>query len=878
MQKKENTVKLLHKISFPGKKVSFFFLFLGSLFIALLSHLFFITEWFEGRYMTGINDGLSQMQPFKELLYNEFKKGQFFYSPDFGLGGSIYTQLSYYFFNSIIFLLTAGATFLLESAGVISKPDIFYWADAILVVSVLRLTVIFMITTLYFRYMTLPAVPAFVGAVVYGTSIIYFRYVTYWEFFADAMIWLPLLLIGAERIMREAKPGFFLIAVSISLFDNFYFAYVNFLLAGIYILFRWFWKLKDKETPVKKQIKLFLLSGIAGFAISAFSFLPAVYGFMNNHRPPYMKHIPLIGFADNFLINGLIVYIPAFVVLCLMLVSLYQNRVFRFFAFVTITLILLHISPFAASVFNGFSAPQYRWEHLLSLTAGGTAATALSVSIHIKRKKMLIALACATTIYILFYALDPALTFQRAKDAWMIVSAFLMASAFLILILLKSRHTKPVMTLLILVTSIAIANAYQETHLSAAETESKVSKEFMNSDQYRGADQQKVIELIQKREKDPLARIDWTIIRRNNTPIVHGFKGMSAYSSILNEHLLFFYLNDLHIDMGWESVSRYGTLGDRSNLHSILMGKYYIAKRGERTVPYGFKKVASAGQYVAYQNEHTLPFVRTTSTVFSEKQLKSASALAREQAMLSGIVLNTESSNAPVPASKSIIDRASIKTIHASYKQGTLKVKGTGGIDINIRHTKPSVKDYYLTFSLKGINNKESYVLQVNDYKTTRKAADSIYRTNVDKLVIRVKAKDRISLRVPDGTYELTDLQLYEETYEVLQRAAEKSRDQSVENLRWEGNQLSFTYDNKKHDRYAAIPLPYEKGWRLTVNGQKQEIHQANYAFTGFELKSGENDVKLVYYPPFFFPLLFLSTGSICFTFFLLRRKKRPSP
>ena len=877
MQKRENTFTFLHKISFLRKKGSFFFLFLGSLSIAFLSHLFFITEWFEGRYMTGMNDGLSQMQPFKELLYNEFKKGQFFYSPNFGFGGSIYTQLSYYFFNSIVFLFTAGVTFLLESAGVIGKPDIFYWADAILVVSVLRLTVIFVITTLYFRYMTLPAIPAFVGAVVYGTSIIYFRYVTYWEFFSDAMIWLPLLLIGAERIMREAKPGFFLIAVSISLFDNFYFAYVNFLLAGIYILFRWFWKLHDKETPVEKQIKLFLLSGIGGFSVSAFSFLPAVYGFMNNHRPPYAKHIPLVGFADNFLINGLIVYIPAFVVLCLMLVSLYQNRVFRFFAFVTIILILLHMSPFAASVFNGFSAPQYRWEHLLSLTAGGTAATALSISIQIKRKKMLIALACATIIYILFYVLDPVLTFQRAKDAWMIISAFVIASAFLILILLKSRHTKSVMALLLLITSIAIANAYQETHLSAAETESKVSKEFMNSDQYRGDDQQKVIERIQKQEKDPLARIDWTIMRRNNTPIVHSFKGMSAYSSILNEHLLFFYLNDLHIDMGWESVSRYGTLGDRANLHSMLMGKYYITKRGERTVPYGFKEVASAGEYVAYQNEHTLPFVRTTSTVFSEKQLKSAPSLAREQAMLSGIVLNNESANASVPESKSIIDRVSIKPIHASYKKEILKVKGTGGIDLAIRQTNPSVKDYYLAFSLKGVNNKKSYVLQVNDYKTTRKSADSIYKTNVDKLVIRVKAKDRISLRVPEGTYELTDLQLYEETYEVLQRASEKSRRQSAENLRWDGNQLSFTYNNTQHDRYAAIPLPYEKGWRLTVNGQKQEIHQANYAFTGIELKKGKNEVKLVYYPPFFFPLLLLSAGSICFTFFLLRRKKRPS-
>ncbi|MEM1504990.1 YfhO family protein [Domibacillus sp. 8LH] len=875
MQKRENTSTFLHKISHSGKKASFFFLFLSSLIIALLSHLFFIIQWFDGQYMTGMNDGLSQMQPFKELLYNEFKKGEFFYSPDFGLGGSIYTQLSYYFFNSIIFLLTTGVTFVLESIGLIGKPDLFYWADAILVVSVLRLTVILMITTFYFWYMTLSALPAFVGAVVYGTSIIYFRYVTYWEFFSDSMIWLPLLLIGVEKVIREEKPWFFLAAVSVSLFDNFYFSYVNFLLAGIYILFRWIFKLSEGETSVKKQIKLFLLTGIAGFGISAFSFIPAVYGFLNNYRPPYTEQIPLIGFTDNFLINGLIVYIPAFVVLSLMLVSLYQNPLFRFFAFMTIFLVLLHMSPYAASVFNGFSAPQYRWEHLLSLTVGGTAAAALSIPIQIKRKKLMIAFACAAVLYILFYVLDPVITFQRAKDAWMGVSAFIVVAVFFVLVIRKSRHIKSIMALLIILTSIGVANAYQENRLSVSGTSFKVSKEYMNSDQYRGADQQKVIALIQEQETDPLARIDWTLQRRNNTPIIHGFKGMSAYSSILNEHLLFFYLKDLYIDMGWESVSRYGTLGDRANLESLLMGKYYIKKKEEEAVPYGFKEAASAGEYVAYQNENLLPFVRTTSTVFSERELKNASPVAKEHAMLSGIVLDRKEPGAPIPESTSIMKRTSVEPVHATYEKDILKVPEKGGIDVVVNQPNPSVKDYYLTFTLRGIDNKDSYVLQVNEYKTTRKAARSIYKTNVDQLVIRVKANSRISLRVPKGTYELKDVQLYEETYEVLQEAKAESRQSSVQGLRWEGNRISFTYNNTNHSQYAAIPLPYEKGWRLTVNGEKQEIKKANYAFTGIELKEGRNNVELVYYPPFFFLLLALSACTLFLVLLLFYRTKR---
>jgi uncharacterized membrane protein YfhO len=78
---------------------------------------------------------------------------------------------------------------------------------------------------------------------------------------------------------------------------------------------------------------------------------------------------------------------------------------------------------------------------------------------------------------------------------------------------------------------------------------------------------------------------------RNNTPVVQDFNGFSVYSSILNKHLLYYYLHDLEIDMGRESVSRYGILGDRTNLHSILAGKYYITEKSDQSIPYDLKKI-----------------------------------------------------------------------------------------------------------------------------------------------------------------------------------------------------------------------------------------------------------------------------------------------
>ncbi|MGD6844854.1 YfhO family protein [Bacillus infantis] len=858
-------------------------LFFFCLLAAVLSHAFFISEWFEGRYMTGMNDGLSQMQPFKQLLYELYTSGEFFYSPDFGFGGGTYTQLGYYFATSIVFLITAAVTFILESLGLIGTPDIFYWADIILIVSIIRLTGILLLASYYFRMLGMKALPAFTGSVIYGTSIIYFRHVTYWEFFADSMLWLLLLLIGIERIMRGKGPGLFIIAVSISLFDNFYFAYVNFLLSGVYVLFRWIFPFDGNERSKAIQLKQYIIGLAAGFSISGFSFFPAVYGYLNNYRPAYEDHIPAFEFIDNLLLNGRIVYLPAFVLICLLAKPLYRNTHFRFFAVMTIVLSILHFSPFIGSLFNGFSAPQYRWEYMLSLAAGGAAGAALPLAGRIRVSVRAAAAAGTALFYIMFYHFDPKLEFERWQDTYMLAAAFISAAVFLLGAAFFRKKAAVLLSAAVILTSVLIPNFYQEERLTVTGTEYRVSKDFMNSREYNGADQQELIRLVQEGNDDPLARIDWMIPLRNNTPIVQNFRGMSVYSSILNKELLWFYLRDLEIDMGRESVSRYASLGDRANLYSILMGKYYIAEKGDASIPYGFKRIASAGGYAAYENEYLLPFVRTADSVYLEKDLKGSSPAAKEQAMLKGIVLEEGEANAPTPDSRNLISQAEIKPVNAEYSRGKLKVSGEeGGIDLLISERNPSAKDYLVGFNIDGINNKEEFILEVNEFQTIRKEEGSIYRTGVDDLIIRVKAADRISFRMPKGEYHLKDFKLYEETFEVLENAKEEESRHLTPEVEWSGNRLSFELQKQGDGEYAVIPLPYEKGWGLKINGKEEELLKANYAFTGFRLQEGQNMIELVYYPPYFFQLLALSFAaiSICFAAFIknLRRVSARQP
>ncbi|RSL28755.1 hypothetical protein D7Z54_34805, partial [Salibacterium salarium] len=246
------------------KKRTLSILFVCSLVVAVLAHLFFLKEWTNGQYMIGSNDGLQQMVTFKKLLYEQYTNGNFFYSYQLGLGGGTYSQLAFYFSTSLVFLLTTVIVFVLESVHVIETTDIIFWAKAAVFISICRLTLILFITTYVFRYMKMNWLPAFIGAGVYGLSIMYYRHVTYWEFFADAMLWMPLLVFGIEKIMREGRSGWFIFAVVVTFFDNFYFAYVHLLFVVIYFTLRLIIRLEADEAVGWQHVKLFVIGGLIG--------------------------------------------------------------------------------------------------------------------------------------------------------------------------------------------------------------------------------------------------------------------------------------------------------------------------------------------------------------------------------------------------------------------------------------------------------------------------------------------------------------------------------------------------------------------------------------------------------------------------------------
>ena len=845
-----------------------------SLIMAVLGHAVFLYQWTQNTFMVGIGDGIAQMMPFKRLLYDQYTSGEFFYSFSFGLGAGTYSELAYYYATSIVFIVSVVVIWIFQSLGLLGETDVLFWANASVFISIIRLAAILFITSRLFIYMRFSPLLAFLGASIYGVSGMYFRHVVFWEFFADAFLWLPLLILGIEKIFREQKPGWFVLAVALSMFDNFYFSYINFLLSALYIFFRLFIPLSASETPKVKALLTFLVTGIIGFGISAVSFIPAVYAYMNNHRPPFEQDIPWIGFFDNILFTSRYFVPPTLFIVLLCAFFLYRNNNFRFFALLSITGIVFHYSPVIASVFNGFSAPQYRWEYFLSFLAAGTILVGLE-NLHKFTLRTFVAAALpAAALYLAYAVIDSSMDFISFLSLFTWGSLALTLVLMFLFIKYKTPGFKTALIGFLFVWLLITANFYQVDKLLQGGNAAETTEELLTGPEYDDPEIRGLLDEIQARESDSLYRVDYMEGLRNNTPIVQDYHGVSAYSSILNRNLLYFYLYDLEIDMGRESVSRYASLGNRANLHSMLQGKYIILPSFDRNVPYGFSQITASENYTVYENEYVLPFARPASTIYHEDQLAFLPPLVREHAMLHGVVLDGDQQGEPLPQTGDVTSRFQIEEVGAAFDNGVLEVsRDSGGINLVREGTSNPEGDIYVSFHLVNVAEDAGFAITVNDYRTTRKSNASIYKTHVDDLTIRIPADDVIRIRLPAGTYQLSEIEVYEENYSLLKEKAEERS--GLNRIDIDGSRVEADYDNANNEDFLILSIPYERGWSASVNDSNAEVFRANYGFIAIPMESGENEITLTYRPPFFVPSLIVSVLSFLLAVYLVFYKRR---
>lgn len=847
----------------------------------------FFTEGKSFVWGAGVEDGLSQH--FSALAYYGEALREFFrnllaghpklvmWDMSLGYGADILSTLNYYAIGDPLNLLY----------GFVSPKNTETMYDFMILLRMYLAGITFI---MYARKMKKRSYGTVIGALVYVFSGFCFRLGLRHPFFINPMIYFPLLCLGIEKIYQRERPYVFIFAVCVSAMSNYYFLYMLTIFAVIYAWIR-FYKYTE-ENKMKNFFLTILKFGMyytLGIAMAAVILLPSVMGFLGNGR--YGKGVDwkslivypgkyYLLFIENFIGYGNMGsntnagYLP--IVGIVVLFTLFSQRMkHKKYRVAFIASIIALILPIFGYAFNGFSYANNRWAFALSFIVALLTAE-MYPRLFVMSKRQQIGIGAGIIIYTVFCIIVNASGEEILKNKGIMAACGLIAVFYILLLIFQrlgydtqKRIVRVSMAILLLI-SVGVHGYYRFDPKGYAYTQ-----EFMDQGQAYRTLKEDNIRMLSKVNDPSVYRVHAEGYRYKNYGLINHLNTISGYYSITAKCVTDTIKG--YDTLGMQYADKYKGVDQRLGLLSLAGVKYItvahnsqvakdVSSKGD--VPYGVEKLSKKGNITLYKNKYALPFAYAYDSYMTEQQYEQLNGIGKEQAMLAQIILNQH------PADKEIqhneqrkdpdIQTISLPETRISSPKGKKYAEITVPVEKDketylyfknlVYHGKKNGDDNFILTGRKGtkgilvtqndVQQKIHIQRTFNPYYFGRKD----YIVKINHQTSKAKEKVRLNFLSP-GEYEFDDISLITvPKKDVLARLKER-KENSMKQIQYEGNHFRGVYHAKK-DQILCVTIPYSKGWKATVNGNRTKIYKANGMFMGIIMKKGTQSVKLDYETP----------------------------
>lgn len=857
------------------------------LLMCIVAFLPFFTEGKSFVWGAGVEDGLSQH--FSALAYYGEALREFFrnllaghpklvmWDMSLGYGADILSTLNYYAIGDPLNLLY----------GFVSPKNTETMYDFMILLRMYLAGITFI---MYARKMKKRSYGTVIGALVYVFSGFCFRLGLRHPFFINPIIYFPLLCLGIEKIYQRERPYVFIFAVCVSAMSNYYFLYMLTIFAVIYAWIR-FYKYTE-ENKMKNFFLTILKFGMyytLGIAMAAVILLPSVIGFLGNGR--YGKGVDwkslivypgkyYLLFIENFIGYGNMGsntnagYLP--IVGIVVLFTLFSQRMkHKKYRVAFIASIIALILPIFGYAFNGFSYANNRWAFALSFIVALLTAE-MYPRLFVMSKRQQIGIGAGIIIYTVFCIIVNASGEEILKNKGIMAACGLIAVFYILLLIFQrlgydtqKRIVRVSMAILLLI-SVGVHGYYRFDPKGYAYTQ-----EFMDQGQAYRTLKEDNIRMLSKVNDPSVYRVHAEGYRYKNYGLINHLNTISGYYSITAKCVTDTIKG--YDTLGMQYADKYKGVDQRLGLLSLAGVKYITVAHNSQVakdvssmgdVPYGVEKLRKKGNITLYKNKYALPFAYAYDSYMTEQQYEQLNGIGKEQAMLAQIILNQH------PADKEIqhneqrngpdIQTISLPETRISSPKGKKYADITVPVEKDketylyfknlVYHGKKNGDDKFILTGRKGtkgilvtqndVQQKIHIQSTFNPYYFGRKD----YIVKINHQTSKAKEKVRLNFLSP-GEYEFDDISLITvPKKDVLARLKER-KENSMKQIQYEGNHFRGVYHAKK-DQILCVTIPYSKGWKATVNGNRTKIYKANGMFMGIIMKKGTQSVKLDYETP----------------------------
>ena len=722
----------------------------------------------------------------------------------------------------------------------------------------------------------------------YGALVYVFCGFALWSvkdpFFLNAMIYLPLVLLGVEYIQKKRSPLLLAFSVFFSIMSGYYFFYMTVICAVCYFIARCAMRYaKNGKQLVVDGIRC-LFAALGGVLLSGALFLPCVYGFMKSSRTEaYVSFRDLLVYDLDYYKNMILHFITvtenddagavgyfsmaAIILIALVLLMGKKERKYRVLKICVAVSFLAVASPFVGYVMNGFGYITNRFMFIPAFLLSLVFVIVMPdlVALETGRKRGMI---CVCAIYILLCVL---LTNREGILQTGAMILFLVGTLVCVC-LVKNKQRRGQM-----ICGILLINLVVNGILIYSEHGAGMVDAYMDAGSVKEAYDNVDISGSERISQGGLSRVDDMLDGGENpnrsAALAYRYCGISVYYSVISSCYAEFMES---MENAPDLMYTHRVLGnDGRTILENLSNVLCVVSDEKALVPYGYEREVTPftgdGLYV---NKTDTSVGYTYDRYVTEEEYDAASVFDRQNTLLEAAVPEKGSALESELGTNSRIDKGQMSgewnslafdmtdVRHFNWKNGRLRVnKKNGTFSVSLRRKQGY--EYYLRLS--GLKLKESSKNTAWANVTLGELSKSFLISDESYDFYFGRENYLVCLGTPDegeneeqtmvfringpAQYELEDIELVEVPVSGVAQKVEALNRESLKKVKISGNSVSGSLKLSR-DKILCLAIPYKEGYTLLVDGKETEISKVNKMYMGALIKEGKHSIVLKYFTP----------------------------
>ena len=707
-------------------------------------------------------------------------------------------------------------------------------------------------------------------------------YVAFSEsFFINPMYIFPILLIGANKLLRENKPVLYVLSLSYAIINYFYFGYMMCIFIFFFCLINY---LFDKE--IKKSTKnffniilRFLLYSILAFGISCVVLLPIMKVLLSIDRLDISYYLPKFytsdyylglfkGFTNFYYMSMRDAYVGfGSLSLASILVLFFvkgKNTLKYKIEFILLFIILL--IPYLSTILNGFSYYANRWVWALAFLVCDIVCLTKEQFKNMKSGHLVL---FGIILTVFSFIIEVVYNYTSVEFITSLVLSFII---LFITYYIRDKKIFNYLYILFAILSVVVPAHYyfDEKYFNSTHEEVERDSAYKKIYSYE-------YDLLKDLENDGL-RYDTSYGGLPNISWLYGRSGFNHYISIYNNDINVF--ND---DIGLVTLPNpmsYNRLNNKSELDHLFGVKYYISNT--HTIPYGYQE---SQKDEIYNPKKEVSLIYGFNKVINKNDYDKLTTYEKEKVLLDGIVLEDEKTNFDIKKHAEEVNYKLICGNNIKCDDNTFIVDRLDSIKLVFDEIVDS-ETYIL---LSGIDysfedDEDTSIRAVAYYKNSAYLSRGLtinnYRThmfgNKKNYLINLRNDriDRIDIDFNRGKFVINEIKIYKRKLSDIDESINRLNN-IVTSSKYENNRFDFEINSNKNE-YALITIPYAYGgWRAYLDNEKVEIVKADTAFMAIKVPKGKHKLVLKYRTPMLIEGLTISIISIIILLIIIKRKRK---